>query len=74
MACALLLVLTGCQTPTPPPPTSAEVVGECRPGSGYLRGYLDPKALPDSLALLPGPPVNESAAPAAGQGLADLLK
>lgn len=65
VACAFLLILTGCQTPTAPPPTSAEVVGEFRPGSGYLRGYLDPKALPDSLALLPKPPAGESAALAA---------
>ncbi len=64
VAGALLLVLAGCQTPTPPPPTSAEVVGEFRPGSGYLRGYLDPKALPDSLALLPRPPASDSAAQA----------
>ena len=64
VACALLAALAGCQTPTPPPPTSAEVVGEFRPGSGYLRGYLDPKVLPDSLALLPKPPANDSAAQA----------
>lgn len=64
VACALLAVLAGCQTPAPPP-TSAEVVGEFRPGSGYLRGYLDPKVLPNSLALLPKPPASDSAAQAA---------
>lgn len=47
--------LAGCQT-APTPPTSAEAVGEFRAGSGYLKGYLDRKQLPDSLALLPKPP------------------
>jgi acid phosphatase (class A) len=47
------------------PPTSPEVVGEFRAGSGYLRGYLDRKALPNSLALLPKPPAEGSAAHAA---------
>jgi acid phosphatase (class A) len=49
----LLVLLAGCQTP---PPTSPEVVGEFRKGSGYLNGYLTPKQLPNSLALLPPPP------------------
>ena len=31
-------------------------------GLGALQGYLDPKALPDSLALIPPPPVRGSAA------------
>jgi acid phosphatase (class A) len=51
------LALSGCQVNPPAPPTSPELVGEFRPGSGYLKGYLDPKQLPDSLALLPKPPV-----------------
>ena len=58
-------ILSGCQTPAPAPPTSPEAVGEFRPGSGYLRGYLDPKTLPNSLALLPRPAAegsNEQAA------------
>jgi acid phosphatase (class A) len=59
-----LAVLTACQT-TPPPPTSPEVVGEYRAGSGYLKGYLDRKQLPDSLALLPKPPPDGSAEAAA---------
>jgi acid phosphatase (class A) len=42
-------------------------VGEFRAGSGYLKGYLDRKALPDSLALLPKPPTEGSA-----QAIADL--
>jgi acid phosphatase (class A) len=43
------------------------VVGEVRKGSGFLNGYLDRKALPDSLALLPPPP-----APGSAQAAADL--
>jgi len=61
---ALAVLLAGCQTP---PPTSPEAVGEFRKGSGYLNGYLDPKQLPDSLALLPPPP-----APGSAQQAADL--
>ena len=57
------LLLAGCQT-APVPPTSAEVVGEFRPGSGYLKGYLDRQQLPDSLALLPAPAAEGSAAQA----------
>jgi acid phosphatase (class A) len=62
MACALL---AGCQSTPALPSTSPEFVGEFRPGSGYLRGYLDRKALPDSLALLPKPPAEGSAEQAA---------
>lgn len=57
-------LLAACQTP---PPTSPEVVGEYRAGSGYLNGYLQRKQLPDSLALLPPPP-----APGSAQQAADL--
>ena len=57
-------LLAGCQTP---PPTSPEAVGEFRKGSGFLNGYLEPKQLPDSLALLPAPP-----APGSAQQAADL--
>lgn len=56
-ALATVVMLTACQTP---PPTSPEEVGEFRAGSGYLRGYLDRKQLPDSLALLPRPPADGS--------------
>ncbi|MBP6898615.1 MAG: phosphatase PAP2 family protein [Burkholderiaceae bacterium] len=62
LALALSLLLAGCQTP---PPTLPEQVGEFRANSGYLRGYLDRKALPDSLALLPPPPADGSPARAA---------
>lgn len=51
-------LLAGCQTP---PTTSPAEVGEIRAGSGYLKGYLDRKLLPDSLALLPRPPAAGSA-------------
>lgn len=62
--------LTACQglpgtTPTSQPPTSPAVVGEIRPGSGVLHGYLSPAQLPDSLALLPPPPTKGSAQEAA---------
>jgi len=62
MASALL---AGCQSAPPLPTTSPEEVGEFRAGSGYLRGYLDRKALPNSLALLPKPPAADSAEQAA---------
>ena len=54
-------LLAGCQSAPPLPSTSPEVVGEFRAGSGYLRGYMDRKALPNSLALLPKPPAEGSA-------------
>ena len=59
----LLALLSACQTAPPAapvPPTSPEVVGELRAGSGYLKGYLDRKQLPNSLALLPKPPADGS--------------
>ena len=58
-------LLVGCQSAPPLPSTSPEVVGEFRAGSGYLRGYLDRKTLPNSLALLPKPPAEGSAEQAA---------
>ena len=67
-AAAAVLAQAACQTlppPPPPPPTSPAAVGELRAGSGYLRGYLDRAALPDSLALLPPPPTEGSATAAA---------
>ena len=65
LVAALAAVLAGCQTAPPAPPTSPEVVGEFRPGSGYLNGYLDRKLLPNSLALLPPPAAEGSPAAAA---------
>lgn len=64
-ALAAAAVVAGCQTAPPAPPTSPEVVGEFRAGSGYLKGYLDRKQLPDSLVLLPKPPAAGSAEAAA---------
>ena len=54
--------LAACSTP---PPISPEAVGEVRPGSGILKGYLDRKDLPNALALLPPPPAAGSPAEAA---------
>ncbi|WP_034387018.1 acid phosphatase [Comamonas composti] len=66
---AAALLASACTTvaPASQPPTSAEQVGELRPGSGYLRGYLERSELPDSLALLPPPPAQGSAALAADE-------
>ena len=64
LGCALLA--TGCVTaPRVVAPISAAEVGEVRPGTGLLKGYLAPKELPDSLALLPPPPAEGSPAHAA---------
>ena len=57
--------LTACATPPPKPlvaPVNAAEVGELIPNSGVLKGYLPPAQLPDSLALLPAPPAEGSAA------------
>ena len=67
-ALAAAALLSACQTApvqTAVPPTSPEVVGEFRKGSGYLNGYIDRKELPDSLALVPPPPAAGSARQAA---------
>lgn len=59
---AFAALLAGCQSV---PPTSAAEVGELRPGSGQLKGYLPARQLPDSRALLPPAPAAGSAAEAA---------
>jgi len=59
------LVLSACTTTPPAPPTTVAAVGESRPGSGYVNGYLSRAEMPDSLALLPPPPSEGSAALAA---------
>lgn len=64
LAAAVSSLLAACQT-TPPPPLSPAEIGELRPG--LVKGYLDRKDLPDSLALLPRPP-----APGSAQAAADL--
>lgn len=59
------LVLAACATPSsksPVAPVHAADVGELVPNSGILKGYLPPAQLPDSLALLPAPPADGSAA------------
>jgi acid phosphatase (class A) len=77
LACSLLflcglVLLEGCAAPTrvtapvsapAAPPVTAAEVGEVRPG--FLKGYLQPAELPDSLALLPAPPADGSVAQAA---------
>jgi len=73
-ALASPLLLSGCGgshagtsiDPSEPPTTLAEV-GETRPGSGVMRGYLKAEQYPDSLALLPAPPAPGSAAAQADQ-------
>jgi acid phosphatase (class A) len=64
---AFALLLAGCATSAPPPPTTLAAVGEIRPGIPLPKGYLPPAALPDSLALVPPPPAQGSAALAADQ-------
>ena len=59
-ALAATLLLAACAAP-PAAPTSPAAVGEVKPGSGYLKGYLKPADLPDSLALVPAPPAAGSA-------------
>jgi acid phosphatase (class A) len=57
------LVVSGCASSTRiVGPTSPAAVGEI--GHGFLKGYLSPEELPDSLALLPAPPAADSAAQA----------
>lgn len=58
---AAAALLAGCAS-APTAPTSAAEVGELRPGTGYMKGYLARSELPDSLALLPPPPADGSAA------------
>jgi len=66
----LSLVLAGCASAPPKPllpSTTPAEIAEIRPGSGILIGYLPRGELPDSLALLPPPPAEGSAALAADQ-------
>jgi len=64
---ALFALALGACTTVPAPPVSPAEVGDLRlaPGRGLVNGYLDPKALPNSLALLPPPPGDGSAQAAA---------
>lgn len=56
-----LVLLAGCASVESPPTDLPEV----RPG--YIAGYLQPTQLPDTVALLPAPPAEGSAAWAADQ-------
>jgi len=47
------------------PSLDPQAIGETRPGSGYLNGYLTAKELPDSLALVLSPPQDGNPAKAA---------
>ena len=63
-----MVALMGCAASAPPvlsAPTDPAVVGEGRPGSGYLKGYMLAADYPNSLALLAPPPAANSAAQAA---------
>ena len=71
---AVAVLLAGCATGSPPaapsvpvPPTTIEAVGQLSPKIPFPKGYLEPKALPDSLALLPPPPAAGTAAKAADE-------
>lgn len=61
---AAAAALAACSTTptTPLPPSTPEAVGESRPGSGYLKGYLAAADVPDSLQLVGAPPAAGSAA------------
>jgi acid phosphatase (class A) len=59
-----LSLLTGCTTKTEAPRTKLGTVPEFHPelGLGALQGYLNPKDLPNSLELIPPPPLAGSPA------------
>ncbi|AXA44261.1 hypothetical protein [Rhizobium leguminosarum] len=52
--------------------TELDTVPEFHPklGMGWMQGYLDPKALPNSLALIPKPPEPGSTAQLLGEEIA----
>jgi acid phosphatase (class A) len=60
-----LLFVAACASTPAPPPVSVAAVGEVRPGTGFPKGYLAAAQVPDSLALVPPPPAEGSAAMAA---------
>ena len=66
VALAVVLLFSGCvATVGVVAPTTRNEVGEFRPG--HVNGYLDARTVPDSLALLPAPPVAGSALQAADE-------
>lgn len=60
-------LLAGCATTSASPPTSPEAVGMISSSIPFPKGFLDPAALPDSLALLPPPPADGTSAKAADE-------
>lgn len=66
------IMLLGCATQAPS--TNPTEVGEYRPGSGYLKGYLQAEELPNSLTLLPPPPAENSAEQAADKQVFEAQK
>lgn len=58
------VLLSACAS-APRPSIKANEVGEVRPGTGLLKGYLAADEAPDSLALVPPPPAADSPAYAA---------
>jgi len=66
-ALIVVALISGCAVVPQAPTTLPADIPEIRPGSGVLSGYLPRADLPDSLALLPEPPVDGSAASALDQ-------
>lgn len=66
--------IVGCASQAPS--TDPAVVGEFRPGAGtgYLKGYLPADQLPNSLALLPTPPAENSPEQAADKQVFETQK
>jgi len=67
IALAAALLAAGCASPQAAPPTTVADVGVLSESIPYPRGYLAAEDLPDSLALLPPPPAEGTAAKAADQ-------
>ena len=66
LASGSALLAAACTTvPRTVAPVSPAEVGEVRPGTGLLNGFLAANDLPDSLALLPPPPAEGTPAFAA---------
>lgn len=70
---ATCLIASACST-APVPPSQPGSVPESRPGSGYLKGYLDAKDAPDSLMLVGAPPAVGSAAFGADEAMHKAMK
>ena len=66
------LFVVGCASQAPT--TNPAEVGETRPGSGYLKGYLVADQMPNSLTLLPAPPAENSPEQAADKQMFETQK